>query len=137
MKRSRIYGFTLIEVMIAIAIVGILSSLAIYMFQIYSNKAKVSSAVIELRSLAAKYDALYVSGIISPSLEDLDVSDSTRCRFSVGSAPESDADLRCELINVYGALLGGVLTYNRSSQGRWICGANQVLKSDVLPIKCR
>jgi len=38
-------GFTLIELMIAVAIVGILASVAVFMFSKSSNKAKVTSEV--------------------------------------------------------------------------------------------
>jgi type IV pilus assembly protein PilA len=137
MKRSRNYGFTLIEVMITIAIVAILSLLAVYMFQTYSGKAKAMAALSELRSLAVRYDAIHVSGIVSPTLEDLEVSDSNRCRFSIAFASNSEVNLVCELINVYGPLLGGVLTYHRSGEGKWDCSANNVLASEVLPPSCK
>lgn len=43
---SRGKGFTLLELMIAIAIVGILSALALPAYQSYVIKARVSEAII-------------------------------------------------------------------------------------------
>jgi type IV pilus assembly protein PilA len=137
MRRSKNYGFTLIEMMVTVAIVGVLSFLAVYMFQTYSNKAKVANGVSELRSLAGRYDAAYVSGISSPSLADLEASDSSRCQFAIDMASSPEVSLTCELLNVYGPLLGGVLTYKRAADGQWLCSANPKIAADVLPVHCR
>ena len=136
MRQSRNLGFTLIEVMVTIAIVGVLSFLAIYMFQIYASKAKVATGVSELKSLAVRYDTLHISGNSAPSLADLGVNDSTRCRFSIESS-DYDARIICELINVSGPLVGGVLTYQRPASGLWKCTANSILASDIIPVNCR
>ncbi|WP_082223678.1 prepilin-type N-terminal cleavage/methylation domain-containing protein [Pseudomonas sp. RIT-PI-a] len=137
MIRSRNHGFTLIEVMVAIAIVGILSFLAVYMFQTYSSKAKVSAGVSELKSLSIRYDALHVGGNGNPSLADLEVNDSNRCKFSMKSALADEVSIACELVSVSGSIVGGILTYSRSADGRWKCSANAVLASDVLPMGCK
>ncbi|MBD8474360.1 prepilin-type N-terminal cleavage/methylation domain-containing protein [Pseudomonas sp. CFBP 8770] len=137
MDRSRSHGFTLIEMMIAVAIVGILSFLAVYMFQTYSNRAKLANGVSELRSLVGRYDALHLSGNASPNLTDLEVTDSSRCHFSIGITATSDVAVMCELLNVYGALEGGILTYRRSTQGQWVCTASSGIAPDILPAHCR
>ena len=137
MIRSRNHGFTLIEVMVAVAIVGILSFLAVYMFQTYSSKAKVSAGVSELKSVSVRYDALHVGGYGNPSLADLEVTDSNRCKFSINSVLDDQVSITCELVNVFGPLTGGILTYSKSADGRWKCSANEVLASDVLPVGCK
>jgi general secretion pathway protein G len=48
---SRISGFTLLELMVVIAIVGILSSIAIPAYRTYLEKARMTKAIMEIRML--------------------------------------------------------------------------------------
>ena len=53
-------GFSLIELMIIIAIIGVLASIAVTQFSLYRKRAYNSSALADLRSAAAAQEAYHV-----------------------------------------------------------------------------
>ena len=72
MKRNLQKGFTLIELMIVVAIIGILAAVALPAYQDYTVRAKVSEAVIAASSaksaLAESFQSDGVTGLNSASL---------------------------------------------------------------------
>ncbi|MFN7667345.1 MAG: prepilin-type N-terminal cleavage/methylation domain-containing protein, partial [Burkholderiales bacterium] len=62
MKRKVQQGFTLIELMIVVAIIGILAAVAIPQYQDYIGRTQAARAMSEAGSLKAKVDRCILDG---------------------------------------------------------------------------
>jgi prepilin-type N-terminal cleavage/methylation domain-containing protein len=67
MKKSNKKGFTLVELLVVVAIIGILAAIAIPQFAKYRQRAQDSSALSDLKTIRLEAEAVYADRFAYPN----------------------------------------------------------------------
>jgi type IV pilus assembly protein PilA len=146
MKKALQKGFTLIELMIVVAIIGILAAVAIPAYQDYIARSQVSEAVSLLGSGKSPLAEFYSDKGLWPSYAS-DVMGNTQGRYtasiSIAGTPTASAltlEATMKSVNVNANIFGGKVWLITSDGGKnWNCtsAASGGLSSKFLPGACR
>lgn len=138
-------GFTLIELMIVVAIIGILAAIAIPQYQDYIARSQVSRVMSETGSLRTAVESCMMNGISENDCE-FGWTDSNLIGVSLQSGTnggltatiDSNANTANITANFGGnsssAISGDDLQWNRDSNGVWSCSTT--VESKYRPAGC-
>lgn len=138
-------GFTLIELMIVVAIIGVLAAISIPLYQNYVAKSQITAAIAELNGAKPQYELIVNNGSASGNADYtvpnmfFSGTKSKICIYAVNqpnNAGNADQALVCELQNVASVLQGESVYLNRNAQGTWRCSTSNGIEPKLKPIDC-
>jgi len=154
MKRTE-QGFTLVELMIIVAIVAILTGVALPAYQDYTVRAKVSEVILAMSPCRTSVTELYQSGGAPPGEGNWGCEDATGSRYVTAVDTSADGNVLVTIRNVHSVVNGKVVTMtpligadtpaqSADDMGKtlygWRCGAaadGTDVDSRFLPGSCR
>ena len=129
-------GFTLIELMIVIAILATLMAIALPAYQDYTVRAQVTSGLADIASGKALFESRIVAdSMVTFSASDVGLPVSTPRCSSISITPGENGSIACTLAG-QPLIQGETVRLTRVASGTWTCHAPAGISAKHWPQGC-
>jgi type IV pilus assembly protein PilA len=144
MKKTNQKGFTLIELMIVIAIVGILAAVALPAYQDYTIRAKMSEALATIGEAKTSVSEFFIAnGTLPANSAEAGIRTNVDTTV-VNSMSYASGRITISIKDIGGDTTGGdmfqlSLAGTKGGTPQWVCivGGTQPVDAKYLPANCR